>query len=198
MSRKRLTVLALIVALGGLLSLGQGGWILVKAGLAQVLLDHAWQRTRDGQRHVTPWPWADTWPVARLRAPRQGVETIVLAGASGAVMAFGPGHLRTSAAPGEPGNCVLTGHRDTHFAFLRHLEPGDEIRLDTPDGARHRYRVTSCLVVDQRETAVLDPTPSPVLTLITCYPFNALVPGGPLRYVVRAIGVPRPPLALAA
>jgi len=28
-----------------------------------------------------------------------------------------------------------------------------------------------------------------MLTLITCYPFDALNPGGPLRYVVRAAGL---------
>jgi sortase A len=30
----------------------------------------------------------------------------------------------------------------------------------------------------------------PTLTLVTCYPFDAIVPGGPLRYAVTAVAAP--------
>ena len=184
-SRRRWAALGLAVL--GALSCGRGLWIPVKAEIAQGLLERAWARTRAGEGEARPWSWADTWPVARLAAPRQGVEMIVLAGASGAVLAFGPGHLAGSAAPGETGNAVIAGHRDTHFEFLRRLEPGDEIRLETPGGARHRYRVEEARVVDERDVSVLRPADGSVLTLVTCYPFDAVVPGGPLRFVVRAV-----------
>src|SRR5262249_61701653 len=62
-------------------------WIPVKAQVAQILLLRAWDRTRAGTATAKPWPWADTWPVGRLRVPRLGVDEIVLAGASGNALA---------------------------------------------------------------------------------------------------------------
>src|SRR5207248_2826247 len=78
---------------GGAALFGHGAYIYAKAGLAQVLLRRAWERTLAGERDVKPWPWADTWPVARLTIPKAGTDSIVLAGASGRTLAFGPGHL---------------------------------------------------------------------------------------------------------
>jgi sortase A len=84
---------------------------------------------------------------------------------------------------------VLTGHRDTAFRFLRALATGDELRVVAPGGAERRYAVLETRVVDAGDTWVLHETPDDRLTLVTCYPFDALVPGGPLRYVVRAARV---------
>jgi len=81
---------------------------------------------------------------------------------------------------------VFAGHRDTHFEFLRHLEPGDAIHLETADGAEHLYRVASTEIVDRTNGSSVATTDEAVLTLITCYPFDDWIPGGPLRYVVRA------------
>lgn len=179
-------VLALALLTASAAFLVKGTWIFSKAQVAQVLLARAWDETRAGGRAVKPWPWADTWPVARLRVPRLGVEEIVLAGGTGQAMAFGPGHLSRSATPGSAGNVVLAGHRDTHFRFLRDLRPGDEILLEAARGTPRRYRVTETVVVDFRDRRPLAATLEPTLTLITCYPFDAIIPGGPLRYVVRA------------
>jgi sortase A len=184
---KRPLAAALVLLMAGAAFLGRGIWIFAKAQVAQVLLARAWEETRGGGHGVKPWPWADTWPVARLAVPRLGVEEIVLAGGSGQSLAFGPGHLSRSAAPGSGGNVALAGHRDTCFRFLRDLRPGDEILLETPDRAVRRYRVAETAVVDFRDRRPLAATREPVLTLITCFPFGAIVPGGPLRYVVRAV-----------
>ena len=173
----------------GLLSLiflGKGTWIYVKAELAQILLERAWAATKAGENEVRPWDWADTWPVARLRAPRLDVSRLVLDGATGRTLAFGPGHLLGSARPGARGNTVLAGHRDTHIAFLNDLEQGDPLWLETPDGEEQLYRVETMSVVERSRTDALEPTADAVLTLVTCYPFDAVLPGGPLRYVVRA------------
>ncbi len=179
-----ITALALVI---GLWQVGQAGYIHAKAWLAQVLISQAWERTLAGETQVKPWPWADTWPVARLRAPRQGIERFVLAGANGRSIAFGPGHLFGSAQPGMPGNSVIGAHRDTHFAFLQWLENGDEIEVETPSGRVQVYRVSGHEVVEKTATRVLAAHPGePRLTLITCYPFDALRAGGPLRYVVTA------------
>jgi len=150
------------------------------------LLEKAWERTLAGETRVRPWPWADTWPVARLKAPRLSRDLIVLAGGGGRTLAFGPGSLDGSSAPGQPGNSVISGHRDTHFRFLQHLALGDRITIQTPNGGEQAYRVFETRVVNAATTRLSAGGVEPVLTLATCYPFDALIPGGPLRYLVTA------------
>jgi sortase A len=162
----------------------QAAWLPAKASLAQVLLQSSWQRTlADGGLH-RPWPWADTHAVARLSAPRLGITQVVLAGDSGRTLAFGPGWAESSAAPGTPGTTVLSGHRDTHFEWLRHLRDGDRLRLEAPGGARD-YRVTATQVVDARTHRLA--TGPDQLVLVTCWPFDATAPRGPLRYLVTLV-----------
>ena len=186
-TRKRavLAVAGLLIA-GSAVPLAGAGWIHAKAELAQVLLERSWQARLAGvdESDTKPWPWADTAPVARLQVPRLAVDQIVLAGASGRSLAFGPGHLTGTALPGERGNSVITGHRDTHFDFIGELETGDTIRLQRPDGTWARYRVAGGEVVDAR-TAQLDATPGrSAVTLVTCWPFNSRDYNQPWRYAV--------------
>ncbi len=176
---------AALLALG-FWNLGQGAYIPAKAWLAQELMQRAWLRVTAGDDRAAPWPWADTWPVARLSAEGRDVDLIVLAGGSGRTLAFGPGHLEASALPGEAGNTVIAGHRDTHFAFLRDVEAGELLGLESIDGERHVYRVTGTDVVDSRTGSLVLDTGVATLTLVTCYPFDTLEPGGPYRYVVTA------------
>ena len=175
----------LLLALLAAWQLGQAGYIHAKALLAQHLLQTAWQRTLAGETKVRPWPWADTWPVARLQVPRLGVDLIVLDGASGSSLAFGPGHLHGSALPGAAGNSIISGHRDTHFAFLRQLQPGDTIQLQVMTGQQRLFRMTQKQVFDARSHRLAAGDEAARLILLTCYPFDALVPGGPLRYLVE-------------
>jgi sortase A len=170
----------------GLWELGHGVWIHAKARLAQLLLQRAWERTLRGEAAAKPWPWADTWPVARLRVPAHGVDLIVLSGVNGRTLAFGPGHAPDSAAPGTPGTEIVTAHRDTHFRFLERVRQGDEILVEAPGRPTVRFRVQELAVVDSRSAVIRGELRAAALVLMTCYPFDALVPGGPLRYVVTA------------
>ena len=180
-------VLSAALLMTGLALLLSAVWIPLKAVTGQILLHQAWQRTLAGSAVVKPWPWADTWPVARLELPTLGESFIVLAGASGESLAWAPGHLDGTAEPGDFGNSAISGHRDTHFSVLQDLSPADEIIVERRDGRKLRYIVREMKVVDYRDTSVLSSdTQLPTLTLITCYPFDAVVPGGPERYVVRA------------
>lgn len=154
--------------------------------LAQKLINRAWQRTLAGATPVKPWPWAETFPVARLEAPRHGAALMVLAGARGRTLAFGPGHVEGTPLPGASGNAVISGHRRTHFAFLRDLRSGDTLFVNCAHGARVRYRVSGIEVVRYRNIRVLLDAGDDRLTLVTCYPFDSTVPGGALRYVVVA------------
>jgi len=170
----------------GFWQFGQGAYIPAKAWLAQELMQRAWVRAGTGEERASPWPWADTWPVARLTAKARGVDLIVLAGGSGRTLAFGPGHLSASATPGHTGNAVIAGHRDTHFRFLQHVERGEYLRIESPGGRRHEYQVIGTDIIDSRKGSLVLDTDDAMLTLVTCYPFDARDSGGPLRYVVTA------------
>jgi sortase A len=189
-NRRRATAIALLGA--GAVLLAHGLWIPAKAVLAQVLLERAFTEP-DGGGAARPWPWADFVPLARLRAPRLEASAIVVSSATGEALAFGPGHLSGSAAPGAHGNVVLAGHRDTHFRFLRDLRPGDALVLETRAGDRSDYAVVWAGIVHERDTALLGDGGADVLTLVTCWPFDAIQPGGPWRYVVVAEGVEETP-----
>lgn len=168
---------------------GDASWLYAKAWLAQRLLRDAWHDTLATQQTQRPWPWADTYPVARLMVASHGIDQIVLNGDAGRTLAFGPGWAEASAATGTRGMQVISGHRDTHFAFLRDVVVGDEITLQSLKGAE-RFRVASLQIADaRRETIALEG--GDALLLVTCWPFDAVVPGGPLRYVVRAEPIPR-------
>ena len=178
-------VSVLLLALGGW-QFGQGAYIYAKAQLAQWLVAQAWERTLAGERQVKPWSWADTWPVARITMPELKVDLYVLAGASGRTIAFGPGHMAGTPLPGAAGNSVIGGHRDTHLAFLRKVARGQELIVQRADGRRVSYRVAGAQVLDKTDTAVIANDGDTRLTLITCYPFDALRAGGRERYVVSA------------
>ena len=183
-TRLLLGLAALALALG-LWQLGGAAAIHAKAWLAQRLLNDAWAATLAGGKAVKPWPWADTWPVARLQVPELEIDLYVLAGASGRTLAFGP-----AVVPGTEGldHRILSGHRDTHFAFLRDLDNGTRLRLQNPSGAWRDYRVSGHQVIDVRQplTARHADAGEALMTLVTCYPFDAIDPGGPLRYAVTA------------
>ena len=86
-ARWLLAVAVLALTLGAW-QFGRGLYIHAKAELAQVLLSRAWERALAGERQAKPWPWADTWPVARLRVPVLNVDLFILAGSNGRAIAF--------------------------------------------------------------------------------------------------------------
>ncbi|MDX1694346.1 MAG: class GN sortase [Ketobacteraceae bacterium] len=189
--KSRLLMAGLVVFGGWQLS--QSAYLLAKAELAQWLLEAAWQEMRERAKPgslqtdvVPPWPWADTWPVAKLSWPELDQELIVLAGASGRNLAFGPAHLSASVLPGERGVSVIGGHRDTHFAFLQNLVIGDHFVLERTDGTRVRYQVREIHVTDVRESRIALDSAVPKIALVACYPFSDWQAGSPLRYLVIA------------
>lgn len=179
-------LLMLVTLSAGLLMAGL--WIPLKGVVAQELLTVAWARTQAEQRQSTPWPWADTWPVAQLQLPGESTALVVLSGGHGESLAFGPGQV-AGPEPGERSSepVVIAGHRDTHFRPLQGIRPEEEVRLQFADGIWRRYRVTSVRIVDSRQEQIeLGRYDQNSLVLVTCYPFDSLAPNGPLRFVVEA------------
>ena len=186
----------LLLAVAGLVLFGQGAYIHAKALLAQVLLERAFNETIASGRDTKPWSWADTWPVARIEVKRIGASAIALAGSSGQALAFGPGHLESTADAGERGVAVYSAHRDTHFRFLKDVRVGDEIDVTRRDGKVFRYRADSHSVVRYDQFGI-DPLGSDYeLVLSTCWPFDA-VTGGPDRYLLHATLIGPQPYAKA-
>lgn len=166
---------------------GQALYLSAKAQLAQYLLQHAWQSASQTPSHTPshtptakPWPWADIEPVAKLHVPRLALQQVVLNHHHSEAMAFGPGLEQSN------GGFVLAGHRDSHFRFLADLKTNDRVILEMRNQQLHHYRIADTLIIDTREQNHLSP-PEGSLVLITCYPFDQLSAGGPLRYAVIAI-----------
>ncbi len=122
--------------------------------------------------------------MARLSIPRLNASWLVYEGTGDRELRLGPAHMTGTALPGTDGNCVIAGHRDTHFRALKDVQKGDEIQVDTSAG-RFTYRVTGLSIVKSSDTSALAPSTHAVLNLITCYPFYYIGPA-PDRFVVRA------------
>ncbi|MCK5718042.1 MAG: sortase [Thiomargarita sp.] len=164
---------------------------VVSSRVAQGLLHTAWVRAQASGLQVRPWPWADTWPLARLSVPHLNVEQIVLTHAIDEDMsAFALGHSNSSVLPGELGNSVLNAHhRQTFETFLKKLKPGDTLVLESPRSGRWHYKVSAIYIVDKTDTHLVTPSLKRRLTLISNYPSPDLING--LRYVVIADEIER-------
>jgi sortase A len=110
--------------------------------------------------------------VGEIRIPKIGLVHPIYEGVTLTVIDHGPGHWPGSALPGQLGNAVFAGHRVTHthpFRNLDQLAPGDEIQFVMPDGT-YTYRMTSQQIVNPSDTWIVNPTPTPTLTLFACHP----------------------------
>ncbi len=191
-ARKISTIIIVMLFASSLWQLAAAGWIQGKALVAQQLLHYSWQQTlSDGATSIQnesrhkPWPWADTWPVAKLIVPQQQVEQIVLAGDSGSSLAFAPGLSLAGAMPNTAGTILISGHRDTHFHFLKNIQLNDMLYLQTAEKTE-RYQVYNLQIVDSNNFKVQSYTDEHRLVLASCYPFDAVTSSSSLRYLVFA------------
>jgi len=174
-----------LLLVAGVAFAGHAGYLTAKAHLGQWLLARAFAKIEAGDTRARPWPWADTQPVAKLSVPDHGIELLVLSGASGRTLAWGPAHVAGSALPGRDGHTIVTAHRDTHFAFLGRLAPGTRVLVETPRSPARAYRIERSVIAHHRELR-LPAGEGDTLSLVTCYPLDAIDPGTPWRYAVVA------------
>lgn len=185
LSRRGLSRSMSVLLLLSVILLGNGLYIPLKAELAQVLLEQAWQRSLQNGQVNRPWPWADTYPVARLRSLAHDVDLIVLDGEQGNSLAFAPGMSSSSVIDRHTGSVLISAHRDTHFHFLKDVQLGEVFELQDSAGQVVRYAVEDIEVVHTRHRLSL-PGQERWLVLSTCYPFDSLDSDPALRYVVLA------------
>lgn len=137
----------------------------------------------DAKASTAPAPAAGV-QLGRLEAPSVKLSTVVLEGSDDATLSRGSGHIEDTPFPGQPGNVGIAGHRDTTFRALRNIHVGDALEYKTADRL-YRYRISKTMIVGPDDVYVLDPTPQPALTLVTCYPFE-FVGHAPRRFIIRA------------
>lgn len=127
--------------------------------------------------------------LTRLTVPSIKLDAVVVEGVDRKDLLMGPGHLTDTPEPGQTGNSVISGHRDTFFRHIHELKPGDFILVERA-GRQYRYQVTGKKIVQPTDMAVVQPTPNAQLTLLTCYPTYYIGPA-PQRLVVfsKLVGV---------
>jgi len=210
-SRALLAGASLGLCAAGFAAVVQGALVPVRAEVAQIALEHEFERNLDENLRAVAAPSVATGrpivvtaklplamrpptaptaiaagkPLARITVKRLGVKDVILAGpASHDDLARGPMMLKRGDAQSPV--TVLAAHRDTHFLFVRDLREGDVVTMQYVTGETERYRVTYFETVRWNRFAYpLDP-PRPLLALTTCYPFGGTEYGGPWRRVAWA------------
>lgn len=192
--RRRLAGGALVVA--GVMLLSTVGVRYAQGAVARDAARRAWTEASVHQdiarlrasldvQGADPTPPAGA-PVAHLVIPRLGLDEVVVEGVEDLQLTAGPGHLPGSAMPGQPGNAVISAHRDRHFNRLKSLKVGDT--LTTEYGQKKvTWRVSGMRVVGRRAPALFS-TAEPTLTLTTCWPIGFFGPA-PDRLIVTALPV---------
>ena len=170
----------------GLTTFAYGAYLPVKAELSQLLIRHAWHQSIETGTSIKPWKWADMYPVMRLQAKKHQQDLIVLAGDTGNVLAFAPGLSPFTSQNNTSSTWLVSGHRDTHFTFLKDIAVGDLITTTQLDQKRRSFKVSDIDVIDISKQKISISDHQSELKLVTCYPFDAIIPGGSLRYVVTA------------
>lgn len=136
------------------------------------------------EAHTAPASLPIGEPIGTLEIARVGLSGVVIEGDEDSVLDRAIGHLPDTPLPWHTGNSALAAHRDTLFRPLKGVRLGDILRLRTPHGD-FEYLVRDIQIVEPDALWVLDPTPVPMLTLISCWPFN-YIGHAPERFIVRA------------
>ncbi len=128
----------------------------------------------------------DKTSVMRLIIPAININVpIVERGLEQGWMVVAPGmtvtHFIYSAYPGAAGNSMLYSHGNMAFRNIDKLQIGFPIYVQTPTGSE-RFKVSQIRIVSPNDLSILDNSDTPILTLLTCYPFGV----DSMRYVVIA------------
>ena len=181
-----------LLLLIAVVSLGYTGYVYIDSAIYQAreneILDNPQVAdagsTEPGGQPASGIRLAPQTRIGRIEIPRLNVKAVVQEGVDSKTLRRAVGHVPGTALPGETGNVALAAHRDTFFRGLRDVKKEDRITVATPD-REIEYVVDSLEIVTPKEVRVRAPTATPVLTLVTCYPFN-FIGKAPKRLIVRA------------
>jgi len=178
-ARQRLSAVLMLIGVGLLGYVGSEYWAMYHE-------QHALQREWQAQQNVVSSS-SGVAPVkddglTRVFIPKINLDVIVVEGTNHRALRIGPGHLKSTPAPGDDGNSVISAHRDTFFRHIYELAKGDEIQVRR-EGRTFTFQVTGKKIVDPSDVSVLKNSPDARLTLITCYPTYYIGPA-PQRLIV--------------
>ena len=179
---------------GGVGALAYCGYVVAAARSYQAIQTSRFESAGDREEHR---PVIEGNAIGEMKVERLGLNAVFVQGDSPRILRRAVGHISDTPLPGERGNVVLTGHRDSFFRPLRDIQGGDTIRLKTLEG-EFAYQVDWTRVVSPTDVDVLRPSGENILTLVTCFPFYYVGPA-PKRFIVRAHQIepwlPQPPIA---
>jgi sortase A len=174
----------------GVFALSYAGYVTADEHTYQAIEQSKFEKATTGASEARH-PAIEGGVIGEMEVPRLGLKAIFVQGDSPRILRRAVGHIPETALPGESGNVVLSGHRDTFFRPLRNIQLGDEVEIKTLDG-EFEYRVESTEVVSPGDMQVLRASGGNTLTLVTCFPFY-YVGAAPRRFIVRARQIGRLP-----
>jgi sortase A len=191
--------LPLLIILAGLVVIGVGVWQIVETKFqtdtslkeAKKIVAQAESREADNLDEETPQKAEKIEPpnfgdtVGLLTIPEINAELAIVEGTDPNDLKKGVGHYKGSYFPGENGQIVLSGHRDTVFRRLGELKPGDRFEVQMENG-KFTYELTQTKIVDADDRTIITlQNTKEELIVITCYPFR-FVGDAPERYIIYA------------
>ena len=178
--------LIFLLVIGGGYFAYEGLKIELKAKIAQVLLQQAWNKTLQTGKAYQPWPSFDGKLILLLEIPSHNISQVVLNSTSGQSLAFGPSFHEESFLPHERKVTIISSHRDSHGDYIKKLQLGEEIKLQDQYKKWHSYIIDDFFIINVQEEKITMENNNQHLLLVTCYPFDAIRSGTPYRYVVSA------------
>ncbi|HKT23475.1 MAG TPA: class D sortase [Terriglobales bacterium] len=177
---QRLSAFLLLIGTGILGYVGSEYWAMYHE---QKVLQREWQEQQKNTASTkTNVKAIQDDGLTRVSIPKINLDVIVVEGTNHRALRVGPGHLKSTPAPGELGNSVISAHRDTFFRHIYELAKGDEIQVRR-GGRTYTFQVTGKKIVEPSDISVLRSSPDARLTLITCYPTYYIGPA-PQRLIV--------------
>jgi sortase A len=129
-------------------------------------------------------------PVAIIEIPSLHLDQAVVEGTNAQDLRSGPGHLPSTALPGQAGNAVIMARRATYgapFGGIGTLHKGAVITVVDGYGTYH-YRVVGVVYATGGKHDVVTPTNSNRLTLATAS--SGFFPQGRLAVIAGMVGKP--------
>ena len=182
----------LIIILAGVILVGIGLWQYIDVKTkTHTTLQQAKELIAD-QPAVAPIkrgknsPPPDTGETVGLLAiPKINAELAIVEGTDPDDLEKGVGHYKGAYFPGDQGQIVLSGHRDTVFRKLGELKIGDSLKMEMPYGS-YTYEIIGTKIVKSDDTSIITlQQDKEELILTTCYPFS-YVGNAPKRYIIYA------------
>lgn len=178
--RQRLSAILMLIGVGVLGYVGSEYWAMYHE---QRVLQREWQEQQKSIASTKPnVRVVQDDGLTRVSIPKIDLDVIVVEGTNHRALRVGPGHLKSTPAPGEVGNSVISAHRDTFFRHIYELAKGDEIQVRR-GGRTYTFQVIGKKIVEPNDISVLKNTADARLTLITCYPTYYIGPA-PQRLIV--------------